>query len=464
MSKKEKAEAPQPTFQELILANLRKRAPRAEDSGVYEISSTNEEVLSKIQYVLTTGNPAFDELVGGMPFGRIVEVYGLEGCGKTALAIRCAARAERGFVSEIIRDEDGNVTYRLLEKDEFDIGVVYIDNERSLDDDRKLIVDGQRINVGLAYCDTVDKLFKQIDDSIDTIEGLEKTVAGRKKLHFLVIVVDTIASTSNKQEQAQAWGKVDFNRAPQAYSQGFRKLMSKVNSHNVCLICTNQVRVNFKAAQQAQQMGRQLSGTSSFEYTSYGGYALRFYATHRIFMHAQQSKYKLVPSAQFPAGIVVGFHSVKNRIKMPFRDGKMILLLDGEQGGLHAVFSMLETMVLLKAIEIKAKEKAANFVCKFALFNIKPTTFDPAQLETSLDEDDEKPKRRGAPREKKEVGFKYRADWPAFYAQHQADCDALWKAAVTGAFVTKGLDGQAVEEPEDEELLAPNPALPELED
>ena len=170
MSKKEKAP---PTFQELILANLKKRAPRGEDAGIYEISSTDEEVLSKIQYVLTTGNPAFDEIVGGMPFGRVVEVYGLEGCGKTALAIRCAARAERGFVCEIIRDKDDNVTYRQLDPDEFEMGVVYIDNERSLDDDRKLIVDGHRVKTGLAYCDTVDKLFKQIDDSIQTIELVE---------------------------------------------------------------------------------------------------------------------------------------------------------------------------------------------------------------------------------------------------------------------------------------------------
>ena len=457
MSKKEKAP---PTFQELILANLKKRAPRGEDAGIYEISSTDEEVLSKIQYVLTTGNPAFDEIVGGMPFGRVVEVYGLVGCGKTALAIRCAARAERGFVCEIIRDKDDNVTYRQLDPDEFEMGVVYIDNERSLDDDRKLIVDGHRVKTGLAYCDTVYKLFKQIDDSIQTIELVEKSAEGRKKLHFLVIIVDTIASTSNKQELARAWGKADFNRAPQQYSEGFRKIVSKVNTYNVCLICTNQVRVNFKAAQQAQQQGRQLSGTNSFEYTSFGGYALRFAATHRIFMNAMQSAYKLVPSARFAAGIQVDFYSVKNRIKMPFRHGRMVLLLDQKQGGLHSVFSLLETMVYLKAIEIKAKEKGCNFVCRFEACGVKLTTFEPEETDTTLDEDDDKPKRRGG-REKKELGFKYRADWPTFYVQHQADCDALWAAAVTGAFVTDGLNGQ-VDESEDE--LALNPALPELED
>ena len=451
-AKKDKA-PPLLDFQDFMLAYMRKRAPDTKDGGIYEITSSNEEILSKIQYVLTTGNPAFDDIVGGMPFGRIVEVYGLEGCGKTALAIRSAARARQKCISEVTRDAEGNITLVPLNPDDIEVSVLYIDNERSLDDDRKLIIDGVHINVKIAYCDTVDRLFKQVDDAISSMETMQKMPGYRNKKFFLVVVIDTIASTSNKQELAQAWGKIDYNRAPQQYSQGFRKLMHRVNTFNVCMICTNQVRVNFRASQQKG------SGTSSFEYTSYGGYALRFYATHRIFMHAHQARYKLVPSAQFAAGIVVGFHSVKNRIKMPMRDGKMVLLLDKEQGGLHAVFSMLETLVLLGGIEPGAKEKMCNFVCKFGRFNLVPTTFSKEDTETSLDEDDEKPKR--ASRSKKDIGFKYRADWPAFYQQHQADCDALWNAAINGAFVTKGLDGLVVAEEEDD---IANPALPELED
>jgi RecA/RadA recombinase len=82
-----------------------------------------------------------------MPFGRIVELYGLESCGKTAMAIRCASRARRGFVSEVSRDGDGNIKYRQLDSNELNIAVLYIDNERSLDDDVKLNVDGVKLDI-----------------------------------------------------------------------------------------------------------------------------------------------------------------------------------------------------------------------------------------------------------------------------------------------------------------------------
>jgi recombination protein RecA len=455
---KTKTEAPQPDFQDRIIANLRKHAPRSEDAGIYEVTRTSEEVLSKIQYVLKTGNPAFDDLVGGMPFGRIVEVYGLESCGKTALAIRCAARARHKFISEVIRDKDGGVSYRQLDPDQINVGVVYIDNERSLDDDRKLVVDGDRLDVGAGYCDTIDKLFLQIDSAVEAVENEEKH--DRDRLHFLVIVVDTIASTSSRQELAQPWGKVDYSRAPQQYSQGFRKIISRLNTCNVCLICTNQVRTNFKVSQDAQRTGRPLSGASAFEYTSYGGYALRFYATHRVFLHALTSRYKLVPTAKFPAGINIGFESVKNRIRMPMRNGRMVLLLDPLRGGLDAVFSMLETLVYLGGIEVKAREKMAHFVCNFDGFGVAPATFEPSETDTTLEQDDQRP-RRG--RQRRELGFRYRADWPAFYARHQADCDALWTAVVNSAFTTQGLDGEVREDEQSEEIEI-NPAMPQLED
>jgi RecA/RadA recombinase len=456
-----KAKTSGPDFQDLILAHLKKTSPRTDAGGLYEVTKTSVEVMSKIQYVLTTGIPSYDEIVGGMPFGRIVELYGLEGCGKTALVVRCASRARRGFISEVIRNEDGSTTYRPMEPDEIEVGILYIDNERSLDDDGKLTVDGHKLDIIAAYCDTVDQLFKQIDDAIDGMDRAHKALKS-KKISFLLVVVDTIASTANKQELEQAWGKIDFNRAPQQYSQGFRKLMRKVNSHNVCLICTNQVRTNYKAQADAQRQGRQLTGNSSFEYTSYGGFALRFYASHRVFMYAHQSKYKLVPTAQFVAGITVGFHSVKNRLRMPMRDGKMVLLFDKEQGGLSPVFSILETLVLLGGIELTDKKKSVNFECRFDQWHIVPTTFDPVETETTLDEDDEKVSNKRGRAAKKQPGFKYRADWTKFYELHKADIDLLWDAVIAGAFATRGLDGVVDAEPEDDDNV--NPAMPELED
>jgi hypothetical protein len=82
-------------------------------------------------------------------------------------------------------------------------------------------------------------------------------------------------------------------------------------------------------------------------------------------------------------------------------------------------------------------------------------TFDPAKVESTLEEDEQvAAPRRGSSR--KDPGFKHRSEWPKFYADHKADIDKLWAAAVAYAMATEGLDGgvqvaeEDVEQPPEE--------------
>lgn len=432
-------------FQDFLLAKMNQRAPRSAEWGTYEISRSNKKILSKIKYVLTTGIDSFDHVAGGFPFGRVAEVYGLESCGKTAMAIRTASRARSGCISEVIRQEDGTLTYRQLDPDEYEVAVLYIDNEGSLDDDNKLTVDGKPLDILTARCDTVEGVFKMCDDFISGAEmkkEMEEAKAAKSskpaKLQFLVIIVDTIASTSSREELALAWGKRDFPRVPAEISKGFNRLVRRLNVSNACMICTNQVRTKFSGG--SAPMAR---GSQSFQYQSLGGFALRFYATHRIFMQAQTSKYKLLPDSKFPAGLAISFHTVKNRLRPPLRDGRMVLLFDQKLGGFNNVFSILENLVLTGFVEIGSKEKGTDFVCKFSKNDITPETFG-AKARTSLDEDDDAPvPRRGS---KKDPGFKYRSEWPKFYEEHRTDIEKLWAAAIDYTFRTRGLDGIVIDD------------------
>src|SRR5512139_14602 len=189
-----------------LIAKLRSIAPKGEAAAGWEVSRTTDLVMSEVKYVITTGIKSFDDIAGGIPVGRMVELYGLESCGKTAMAIRCAARAMRGHVREIIRDAEGNVTYRDLKPEEVKVCVVYIDNEGSLDDDDKLIVDGEKLDVVGTRFDTTDDVFKGIDGAI-SYQTDERLPAQEKDgiLRIMLIVVDTIASTSTKQELEQKW-------------------------------------------------------------------------------------------------------------------------------------------------------------------------------------------------------------------------------------------------------------------
>lgn len=420
-----------------LIAKLRSIAPKGEEAGSWEISRTTDLVLSEVRYVLTTGIESFDGIAGGIPFGRMGELYGLESCGKTAMAIRCAARAMKKHICEVVRDKDDNVTYRPLKDDECKVVVVYVDNEQSLDDDLKLVVEGERLDVVGCRFDTTDQVFKAIDGAIEFQQDRLKEQDKDGILRFMFIVVDTIASTSTKQELDQKWGTQDFPRQPQQVSKALRQLVRPVNRYNVAVLFTNQVRIKFQGGQAS---GKQTFAIQANDYTSPGGMALRFYTSHRIFMYAFEQKFKLLPSSQFPAGLLIGFHTKKNRIKPPLRDGRMVLLFDKHRGGLDNLFSMLETLVFLGFVEVGSEKNHTDFTLLFKANNIIPTTFEQAKVESTLEEDEITPaRRRGSSR--KDPGFKTRSEWPQFYAEHKADIDKLWEAAMAYAMTTEGLEG-----------------------
>lgn len=434
-----------------LIAKLRSMAPTGEDACSWEISRTTDLVLSQVKYVLTTGIDSFDDEVGGMPFGRMTELFGLESCGKTAMAIRCAARAMKKHICEVIHNDDGLPEYRPLKPEECKVVVVYIDNEQSLDEDGKLVVDGEKLDVVGCRFDTTDDVFKAIDGALAYQKKRMESEAKDGIKRFMLIVVDTIASTSTKQELDQKWGTQDFPRQPQQISRGLRKLTRKVNRFNTCVVFTNQVRTKFQENAPKKGGGQALQIRAS-DYTSPGGFALRFYASHRVFMYALQQKYKLIPTSQFAAGLLIGFHTIKNRLRPPLRDGRMVLLFDKKKGGFNNVLSTLENLEFLGFAEVGSETKHTDFTLKFAKNGIEPTTFG-GKLETTLDEEEENPMpRRGR---KKDPGFKTRAEWPQFYADHAEDIKKLWDAAINYAMSTEGLEGGVqIEEEECEEPIS----------
>lgn len=402
-----------------------------------EIKRTTKEVLSRIKYVAKTGIQPFDDLVGGFPFGRVCELYGLESCGKTAMAVRTCVRAKTFNIVQLERNVDGTEVATLVDRKKCVVEVLYMDNEQSLDDDAKLTVDGTRLDANAGRCDSVDQLFKLIDQAISTIEAYQE--ANPDMLVFLVVVIDTIASTASKEELLKDYGKADFPRQAKELRQSFRKLMRDINRNNVCLLCTNQVSDNFNKKTPA---GRPKGATpSSEDYVTFGGRALLFFSTHRIFLYALPTKYRLLPSAKFAAGFLIGFFAKKNRIRQPSKEGRMVLLFDQKMGGLNNVFSILETLLFLGFAELQTKEKGKDIKFKFARHGVPLTTF--GDQETTLEEDD-KVKQR-VPRRKKDPEIVYRAEWPKFYHEHKADMDALYEAAMVYARSTPGIEGVAAD-------------------
>ena len=309
-------------------------------------------MFSQIDYVLKTGIRAFDDLVGGMPFGRLIELYGLPACGKTAMVIRSAVQAVQGQIYERRRSGSEYVYTQLPQKwvqdsshvnggyweRDYDITVLYIDNEHSLDDSGSITVDGKRIEVILARSNTVEYIFKMVEETIKTLHEVEEETG---RMQMALVIVDTIAGTASKEELNREWGKDDYARQPKQLRDGFRKMTSSLADNRVCMICTNQCSDNFKASSNSR-----IPLPLHQKFTPFGGKALGFYATHRVFMHPfEERKYTLVKGAKFASGILIGFFSKKNRIRKPNREGRLVLTFGdehGENGGIKDDLSMLE--------------------------------------------------------------------------------------------------------------------------
>lgn len=429
------------TTMDRLMSKLRASSPKKDGiSGTYEVSRSSQGILSRVRFVLKTGLASFDRKTGGFPFGRITEVYGLEACGKTALVMQAASKAQQKYIFEI----DEKTQKQTAIDDKTDVTVLFIDNEQSLTEGEKQIVDGVSLDVLIARCDTVDQLFKIIDLSIDELELVESDLkkAGTPRTQLLVVIIDTIAGTSSAEELKAKWDKVDYSRQPKQLREGFRTLMRRINRRNVCVIATNQVSDSFKP--KAYSPGNRPANPQDEDFSTFGGKALKFYARLRVFMF-QTAKLKLVKKTRFPAGFVSGFVTSKNSQLSPLREGRIVLLY---KGGLSNVFSLLEDLTMFKHIAERNSEGEITF--KFERAGIVPTTFDKTKASASELEDEEVIETRGG-KVKKAYKIADKYEWPAYYEAHRADIDLLHDVAIKFTFDIPGIEGFAEAESGDDE-------------
>lgn len=432
---------------ELFVSQVNMCRPRKPGSGTFEFSMSDEDIFGDVKYVLLTGNEPFDTFTGGFPFGRITEIFGLENCGKSAMMIRTMCRFQAKHIYEVVEKKGFIYTLKRVDPKNIRLIRAYIDNEGSLEKGFKIGIhdvtfdeNGNEVvenidmeKVGIGLCDTVEQVFLSVDKFLKVIEQVEQENREEEndQVIFGVFIVDTIAGTSSKDEIEKEWGERDFPRAAAQISEGFRRLSREISRHHVALICTNQVRSTFSANQGGGGYKVKFNTPQESDFSTFGGKALSFYATHRVFMFRLPIKYTLVKGSQFPDGFLVGFRTTKNRLRKPMREARMVLLFDEEQGGLHNILSMLESMVFLKVAEVS---DGGTIKFLFRKHGIETTTF---AENVKIGDEAEAPRSRKKPTDP-EIDGRYQ--WIGFYKAHRVDLEKLWKVAVDRANSTEGLD------------------------
>jgi recombination protein RecA len=227
------------------------------------------ETIPKVDVeTISTGSPSLDLAlgVGGLPRGRIIEIYGPESSGKTTLALSVAAEVQK---------TGGQVAF--------------IDTEHALDPDY-----AKRIGVN------VEKLvISQPDSGEDALNIVEKLI--RSGL-FDLIIVDSVAALVPKAELEGEVGDQFIGLQARMMSQALRKLTGIISKTRTVLIFINQTRA-------------MIGGMVPGQETTPGGKALKFYASVRIELKrvAQVKKGEEIIGNKIKAKIV------KNKVAPPFK-------------------------------------------------------------------------------------------------------------------------------------------------
>jgi len=218
--------------------------------------------------VIPTGSLAIDLAlgVGGVPRGRVIEIFGPESSGKTTVALHIIAEAQK-----------------------LGGAAAFIDAEHALDP-----VYAKALGVN------IDDLLVAQPDTGE--QGLEICEALVRSAAVDVVVVDSVAALVPRAEIEGEMGDNHVGLHARLMSQALRKLTGSISKSNTCVIFINQIR---------EKIGVMFGSPE----TTTGGRALKFYATIRIDIRRQEA----LKQGQEIVGNKTRVKIVKNKVAPPFK-------------------------------------------------------------------------------------------------------------------------------------------------